>query len=208
VNGKDNKHIAQSVTGWVQKWITKMTTEHLPARLGWVAYKFKLRPGIHYGLATLAMSLKTANTMLGQENLWLLSFLGINQNVKREWRTLHWAFRGIWLFSLAVEHTIATLNMIVQHYRAGTTLTMKFSASLEALQLEIGCAGKPLEEDYGNIHYLAMQRWVEIFWERLHHYQFVMHQEYKRLDLPKQSGAQLFEIVWRVGFKKVATSGT
>jgi hypothetical protein len=42
VNGNDNKHLAQNVTGRVRKWITKMTNGHLPAQLGWVAYKFKV----------------------------------------------------------------------------------------------------------------------------------------------------------------------
>jgi hypothetical protein len=75
VNDNDNDHLAQKATGRVKKWMTKMTNGHLPARQGWVAYKFKLWPEIRYGLATLAMSLETANTMLRQENFWLLPFL-------------------------------------------------------------------------------------------------------------------------------------
>ncbi len=113
VNSNDNKHLAQNVTGRIRKWITKMTNGHLPARLGWVAYKFKLWPGIHYGLAMLAMPLEMANNTLRRENFKLLPFFGINCNVKREWRALHCAFRGVGLFSLAVEHTIAMINMIV-----------------------------------------------------------------------------------------------
>jgi hypothetical protein len=42
VDGNDNKHLAQNVTGQVNKWIMKMTNEYLPAQLGWVAYKLKL----------------------------------------------------------------------------------------------------------------------------------------------------------------------
>ncbi len=40
VDGNDNEHLAQNITGRVKKWISKMKNSHLPARLGWVAYKF------------------------------------------------------------------------------------------------------------------------------------------------------------------------
>jgi hypothetical protein len=69
VDGNNNEHLAQNITGRVRKWITKMTNGHLPARLGWVAYKFKLWPGIRYGLATLAMPLETTNNTLRWEIL-------------------------------------------------------------------------------------------------------------------------------------------
>jgi hypothetical protein len=70
---------------------------------------------------------------LNSENFQSLSFLGINRNVTKEWRTTHRAFEGIGLFSFAVEHTIGMINIFIQHYGAETTLAKKFSASLEAL---------------------------------------------------------------------------
>jgi hypothetical protein len=161
-----------------------MTNGHLPARLGWIAYKFKLLPGIGYGLSTLATPLSTAQDTLRKENFCILPFLGINRNVKREWRTLHQAFGGIRLFDLAVEHTIGMINIFIQHYGAGTTVAMKYSASLEALQLEIGCTGNPLEEDYTKYNCLATDSWVKSFWERLYYYRFHVHLDYANLPLP------------------------
>ena len=75
--------------------------------------------------------------------------------MKREWRTLHWVFGGVGLLDLAVEHTICMINIFVQHYGAGTTAVMKYGASLEALQLELGCLGNPLNKDYARYHHLA-----------------------------------------------------
>jgi hypothetical protein len=108
-----------------------------------MAYRFKLWPGIQYGLATLAIPLTAAQRVLLRENFHSLLFLGVNRNVKREWRTIHHAFGGIGLFSFAIEHTISMVNMFIQHYGAGTTLAKKFAALLKALQLELGCAGNP-----------------------------------------------------------------
>ncbi len=75
--------------------------------------------------------------------------------MKRGWRTLHRAFGGIGLFSFPVEQTIGMINMLIQHYGAGTTLAKKISASLEALQLEVGCIGNPFDEDFDQLHLLA-----------------------------------------------------
>jgi hypothetical protein len=46
------------------------------------------------------------------------------------------------------------------------------SASLEALQLEIGCLCKPLKENFDKLHLLATPCWTKSLWERLHYYYF------------------------------------
>jgi hypothetical protein len=103
IDGTDSKHIEENVTGKTANWINRMRNAHLPARLGWIAYRFKLWAGIRYGIATLAIPLAESRRILQTENFQCLSFWGINRNVKREWRTLHRAFGGIGLFSFSVE---------------------------------------------------------------------------------------------------------
>jgi hypothetical protein len=53
------------------------------------------------------------------------------------------------------------INIFIQHYGAETNLTKKFSASLEALQLEISCLGNPLKEDFDKLHLLATPCWTK-----------------------------------------------
>ncbi len=161
-----------------------MRNGHLPARLGWMVYRFKLWPGVRYSLATLAIPLTAAQRVLLQENFQSLLFLGVNRNVKREWRTIHHAFGGISLLSFAIEHTISMINMFIQHYRAGTTLTKKFTASIKALQLELGCAGNKLWENFDEKDLLATECWMKSFWEHLHHYRFEIHLIYPSLVMP------------------------
>ena len=62
------------------------------------------------------------------------------------------------------------INMLIQHYGAGITLTRKITASLEALQLEIGCVGSSFVENYDELHLLATACWTKSLWERLHYY--------------------------------------
>ncbi len=57
------------------------------------------------------------------------------------------------------------INMFVQHFKASTTLAKKFTATLEALQIEIGCIGNPLLENYNKLGGLVMACWAKSFWE-------------------------------------------
>ncbi len=77
-----------------------------------------------------------------------LSLLGINRNVKWEWQNIPRANGGIGLLSLKVEQTIRWINLILQHYSINSTLGLKCRASLEALQLEVGCLENSLYETY------------------------------------------------------------
>ncbi len=165
IDGKDDAHVKRNVTDRVEKQIDKMRNGHLPAKLGWIANRLKLWVGVRYGLASLATSLLVAKGVLKQQNFKLLAFLGVNCNVKREQRTLHRAFGGIGLFSFAVEQMIVMINIFTQHYEAGTTLTKKFTEFLKVLQLEIGCIGNPLLENYDELGLLVTACWTKHFWE-------------------------------------------
>ena len=178
-----------------------MQNAHLLARMGWIAYRFKLWTGICYGIATLAIPLAEARRILCIKNFHCLSFLGVNRNVKREWRTMHRAFGGIGLFSFPVEQTIGMINMLIQHYGAGTTLAKKMSASIEALQLEIGCTGNPFVENYEPLHLLATLCWTKSLWERLHYYKFHIHLDYPPILLPHKGDVQLVRLFWDAGYR-------
>ncbi len=183
------------MTDQVEKLIDKMRNGHLPAKLGWIAYCFKLWAGVRYGLASLATSFLVAKGVLKQQNFKLLAFLGVNCNVKREWRTLHQAFGRNGLFSFAVEQMIGMINIFTRHYEGGTTLAKKFTASLEALQLEIGCIRNPLLENYDELRLLGTACWTKSFWEQLHFYRFAIHMEYAPLQLLQQNDALIVTIL-------------
>jgi hypothetical protein len=57
------------------------------------------------------------------------------------------------------------MEIMLQHYHTGTTLSDKITASIEALQLEIGSRGNPLNEDFLERGLLATDCWVKVVWE-------------------------------------------
>ena len=99
----------------LQKWISWTSNDHLPALYAWVSYSLKLLPGIRYGLATMAIPLKVANELLSVYHFRMLSFLGVNRNIKKEWRTIpsaswNWADQvSSGVDNLLSEHAGATL---------------------------------------------------------------------------------------------------
>ena len=162
-----------------------MSNAHLPWGLAWMSYRLKLWPGIRYGIATLATPLKTAATLLDSWDFKMLSFLGVNRHIKKGWRRLPRAFGGVGLLSFPIEQLIAWVGMLLQHFGVPSILGRKFQASLEALQLEIGARGNPLEESFAVYGALATDCWFKSVWERLDHYGFRIHLKYPTLEEPR-----------------------
>jgi hypothetical protein len=42
VDRDNSMHLSQNITDHMNEWISKMKNCHLPDRLGWIVYKFKL----------------------------------------------------------------------------------------------------------------------------------------------------------------------
>ena len=185
----------------VEKWTSRTANGHLPAKFAWVSYKLKLWPGLRYGLATLATPFRTAASFLDSFHFRMLPFLGINRNIKREWRTLPRAFGGIGLFSFPVEQTICCLNMLLQHYGVPSTLGKKFQASLECLQLEVGVNVNPLTISYDIYGSLATTCWVKTLWERLWVYRFQVTMDYPDIPFPREKDALMVDLFRSAGWK-------
>ncbi len=200
IDGNNEAHVEHNKYKQVEKWMNRMRNGHLPAKLGWIAYHFKLWAGVRYGLAVLVTPLSISAGVLKKQNFWLLLFLGVNRDAKTEWQTIHRAFGGIGLFSFAIEQIIGMIHMFVQHFEPGMTLAKKFTAMLEALQLEIGCIGNPLLENYDDLGVLAMACWAKSFWEQLHFYRFSIHMEYPTLYLPRRNDALIVTMLQRAGY--------
>jgi hypothetical protein len=124
----------------------------------------------------------------------MLSFLGVNQNVKVEWRRLGREFGGIGLFNLAGEQLIGRIEIMLQHFHTATTLSHKITASIKALQLEVGCRGNPMNENYAEQGLLAIDCWVKAVWERAHYYNFRICLNYPTQHFPQQQDQELVDI--------------
>jgi hypothetical protein len=86
------------------------------------------------------------------------------------------------------------LEVLLQHYGAGFTISRKLQASIEATQLEVGCKGNPLNEDCHTLGWLATEGWVKAVWERALHYRFTIMLDYPMQDPPRERERNLVKI--------------
>lgn len=198
--GNDKKHLEEVVLKKYRTWIDRSKNGHLPAKLNWISYYFKLWAGMSYGLATLATSTHTIAHLLDKMDYEALPLLGVIRSIKKDWRTLPRAFGGIGLRNITVEQFIGWMNMLLQHYGSSTTVGLKLSASLEALQLELGCLGNPLSQNYGERGILATPCWLVAIWERLHQYKFPIYLKFPTLKMPRLNDACLVDIFLQEGY--------
>jgi hypothetical protein len=145
---RQNTHLSQVVVHKVSEWVNKLKNAYLPVRLAWKVYKHQLWPGVSYSIATLANRKEMVDYILHKLDFKMLSVLGVNQHIKVEWRCLGREFGGIGLFNFMVEQFIGWIKIMPQHFYTATTLSHKITASIEALKLEVGCRGNPMNENY------------------------------------------------------------
>ena len=200
-SGIDDTHLKENVTTKMETWIARTRNGRLPSSLAWRSYRWKLWPGLRYGLATLGTTLSALDSILGRQQFDALPLLGVNRNIRKQWRTIPQSFGGIGLFNITIEQTIGWINMFLQHYGMDSTLGHKFRASLEALQLEIGCSGCPLAMNYDRYGILATPCWMKSFWERLWHFDFKLHVKYPSLEPPREGDSPIMEFFFRAGYK-------
>lgn len=90
-------------------------------------------------------------------------YLGINSNICSGWRYLHAAFGGCNLLDLGTESVIACVNMFLQHLGNPTQLRHLLRASMEYLQLEVGCQGCPLHEQPSDHDWQVWERFWALY---------------------------------------------
>ncbi len=82
--GSDKKHLKEVVVGKMKQWVSRIKNAHLLVYLVWKAYRYKLWPGVHYGIATLATLLSATTSLLHSLEFEILGSMGVNRHVKME----------------------------------------------------------------------------------------------------------------------------
>jgi hypothetical protein len=144
-------------------WLDRLKNGHLPLKYSWVSYRLQLWSSLRYGLGTLSAPLSKLGELTTNFAFHALPYLGVNCNIRSEWRYLHNTFGGVGLLSLSTEAKIARVNLFVQHWGMPNPIGQMLQTSMEALQLEIGCVGCPLNEPFNPMGHLITHCWVRSF---------------------------------------------
>lgn len=166
-------------------WLNSIKNGHLPTSLVWMSYYQQLWPGLRYALGSLSNSLPAAEHCLDKFDFQLLPHIGVNRNIKKEWRLLHTTFGGIGLLSLPVEQFICRTSALLQHFNTDTIIGRKLTCSIHLLQLQLGTNGNPFLLSFTRHGHLAPNSWASRYWETLHHYPITLHMQYPTIPFPR-----------------------
>ena len=191
----------RSVSTRASVWLDRLKNGHLPPKYSWVSYRLQLWSSVRYGLGTLSAPLAQLGELTANFAFRALPYLGVNRNIKAEWRYLHNSFGGVGLLSLSAEATIARVNLFMQHWGMSTPIGQMLQASMEALQLEIGCVGCPLRESFYPLGPLATHCWLRSFWEVVDKYKLVLEVDYPEVPLPRQNDVTIMSIAMSLGLQ-------
>ncbi len=159
-SGNSSRHLEECVLSKTRTWVSRIKNSALPTHLVWRAYRYQLWPALQNSLGTLVRRNDATPSVLYLLEFEMLAPMGVNRHVKADWRTKRREFGKIGLYSLPVEQVLCWFDLFLQHYQTSLTVSSKLRASLEALQLKLGCRGNPLLENFSTLGCLATDSWL------------------------------------------------
>lgn len=151
-----------------------------------MSYYQQLWAGLRYGLGSLSNSYAAAEQCLTKFDYNLLPYIGVNRNIKKEWRNLHSTFGGIGLLSLPIEQFICRTTLLLQHYNTPSIIGKKLTCSLHLLQLQLGTNSNPFLLSYKRFGHLAPHSWASRYWESIEHFPIRLFLEYNTIAFPRR----------------------
>ena len=168
------------------KWLNCIRNGHLPASLVLMSYYQQLWAGLRFGLGSLSNSLSAAEQCLTKFDYRVLPYIGVNRNIKKEWRHLHPTFGGIGLLSLPIEQFICRTTLLLQHYSTQSIIGKKLTCSLHLLQLQLGTNDNPFLISHKRFGHLVPNSWVHSYWESAEKFPIRLFLDYNTIALPRR----------------------
>jgi hypothetical protein len=97
----------------LEEWFTKIEDGHLPRRAVWTAFFGTIWSTIVCALPVTTLTMKECGNIMRPIFVYLLSKVGANRNMHRDWVFAHQDFQGLRMPNVYLEQTIAQLNSIV-----------------------------------------------------------------------------------------------
>lgn len=191
----------KSIATRAQVWADRLKNGHLPSKFAWVSYRLQLWSSVKYGLGTLSTPLASFGELTYNFAYNVLPFLGVNRNIRSEWRYLHNTFGGVGLLSLSTETIICRVNLFLQHWGMPTPIGTTLRTSMEYMHLEAGCIECPLVTDYEPMGPLVTYCWLQAFWESVSYYGLHLEVDYPALLLPRENDFTIMWIVISLGYR-------
>mmetsp|Transcript_25810 Transcript_25810/g.51991 ORF Transcript_25810/g.51991 Transcript_25810/m.51991 type:complete len:247 (+) Transcript_25810:628-1368(+) len=115
-----------------QTWIDQIRLGTVNRCLTWLGLATKFWPKVGYGIGSRTASFHQLSTCLQRQYYRLLLLCGVNVNIRSEFRQLPSGIFGIGLPHPGIEATVASVNLLLQHYECSSLLGIELQTSYEA----------------------------------------------------------------------------
>jgi hypothetical protein len=202
-DGDDSHHLSasgnvkdkwKSISTRASIWVNRLKNAHLPNKFSWVSYRLQLWSSVRYGLGSLSAPLASFGKLTANFAYHALPYLGVNRNIRAEWRYLHNTFGGVGLWALSTEAVICRVNLFVQHWDMSLPIGSMLRTSMEYLHLEAGCLDCPLATNFEPMGPLLTHCWLRSFWESISKYGIHLELDYPSLQLPRENDLTIISI--------------
>ena len=160
------KYLREKVAAWVEK----IRVRHLPHHLVWLSLRTGIYKTLEYPLAATTFSELECRELVAPLLKVGLSRSHIVRSMPRD--IVHGTSNvgGLALPQLYVEQGIAHLRTYLQFGRSRQYITgFLLRASMEYLQIELGCLGHPFQCSYDTWSHCAVPTWCTSLWQFCSH---------------------------------------
>ena len=114
VAGNSLAHVESGVQKGLD-WVDCLLTRPLARSDAWLSFYLQLFPAIAWGLVTVCLQPKKLDSMIQIVYAKALPYLGVNWNIKREWRTLPKRYQGLALPSFPLVALSEKVSFILEN---------------------------------------------------------------------------------------------
>ena len=149
------------------RWINRIKASPLQPTEVWFSFQTQAMPAVRYGLVPLMANRQHIDDTFDAWYYHCLPKLGVNRNIRKEWRTLPVSFQGLGLPYLSLEKLADSLHFIQKHWSMKTAMGNILRCGFELIQIETGLQGNFLQRNFERLGILATHSWFKVLWELL-----------------------------------------
>jgi hypothetical protein len=167
------RNISMHVKHMVQRgleWVDCLRTTPVFRNDAWLSFYFQLYPGISWGLVTTYMQPKKLDAQVQRVYAKALPFLGVNSNIKKEWRTLPEQYQGLGMPNILLAALAEKLSFLVSNWGFhGQAHSDSLVIAYDNFLMEVGLYESPLKWSYKEYGHLATDTtWFQNLWQLVH----------------------------------------
>ena len=152
------------------RWSTKVLASALTPHDVWFSLKTQAIPSVRYGLVPLMATRNQLDDAMSKWYYHCLPALGVNRNIRKDWKMLPVQYQGLGLPNLSLEKLADSLKLLQRHWGTTSDLGMALRCSFELIQIETGLHGNFLLRDFHSLGSLATHSWFKCLWELVSFY--------------------------------------